>query len=54
VLTVPALGQVHGDVAEAVAGDAGGHADQLAADGRGTGSDVEGAGQAAAVRPLAR
>ena len=34
-------------MAAAVAGDAGGHADQLAADGRVTGFGVEGPGQAA-------
>jgi hypothetical protein len=44
---VPAFGQVQGDVAAAVAGDAGGDGDQLAADGRAAGFGVEGAGQAA-------
>jgi hypothetical protein len=33
VLAVPSFGQLQGDVAAAVAGDAGGDADQLAADG---------------------
>jgi hypothetical protein len=44
---VPAFGQVHGDVAAAVACDAGGDGDQLAADGRAAGFGEEGAGQAA-------
>jgi len=46
-LAVPAFGQVHGDVAAAVAGDAGGDGDQLAADGRAAGFRAEGVGQAA-------
>ena len=41
VLAVPAVGQVHGDVAAAVADDAGGDADQVAADGRAAGLRVE-------------
>jgi hypothetical protein len=45
VLVVPALGQVHGDVAAAVAGDAGGDADEVAADGRAAGFRVERPGQ---------
>jgi hypothetical protein len=44
---MPAFGQVHGDVAAAVAGDAGGDGDQLAADGRAADFGEEGAGQAA-------
>jgi len=44
---VLALGQVHGDVAAAVAGDPGSDGGQLAADGRAAGFRVEGAGQAA-------
>jgi hypothetical protein len=47
VLAVPARGQVHGDVAAAVAGDAGGDADQLATDGRAAGFRVDWPGQAA-------
>jgi hypothetical protein len=38
VLVVPGLGQVEGDVAAAVAGDAGADADQVAADGCGLAS----------------
>ena len=44
---MPALGQVHGDVAAAVAGDTGSDGDQLAADGRATGFRAEAVGQAA-------
>jgi hypothetical protein len=49
-LAVPAVRQVHGDVAAAVACDAGGDGDQLALDGRAMGSGEEGADQAARRR----
>src|SRR5215467_10899077 len=52
-LAVPALGQVQGEVAAAVPGDAGGDVDQVAADGRAARSGVspggEGAGGAGEV-----
>jgi hypothetical protein len=48
---MPAFGQVHGDVAAAVARDAGSDGDQLAADGRAAGFREEGA---PARQPAAR
>jgi hypothetical protein len=44
---VPAVGQVHGDVAAAVAGDAGGDVDEVAADGSAAGFGAGQAGQGA-------
>jgi len=41
LLAVPALGQVQGDLAAAVAGDPGGYADQVPADGGAAGGGVE-------------
>jgi len=45
VLAVPALGQVHGDVAAAMAGGAGGDVDQVTADGGAAGFVIGQAGQ---------
>jgi hypothetical protein len=47
LLTVPALGQVQGDVPSAVVGGAGGHVDEVAADGGAAGFGVGEAGQGA-------
>src|SRR5260370_2059758 len=47
VLSVQAFGQVHSEVAAAVARDAGGDADEAGADGRASGFRAEGASQAA-------
>ena len=47
VLAVPVFEQVHGEVASAVAGDPGGDADQVAAQGGGPGSGAGAAGQGA-------
>jgi hypothetical protein len=41
VFAVPAFGQVQGEVAAAMAGDTGGDADELAAQGRAAGSGVK-------------
>jgi hypothetical protein len=45
LLVVPALGQVHGDVAVAVAGGAGGDVDEVGPDGGAAGFGVGEAGQ---------
>ena len=47
MLAVPALGQVQGEAAAAVAGGAGGDGDQVAADGGGAGPGVAAAGEGA-------
>jgi hypothetical protein len=51
LLAVPALGQVHGEVAAAVPGGAAGDRDQGAADGRGPGLREDQAGQGAGRAP---
>jgi hypothetical protein len=55
VLAVPALGQVEGEVAAAVPGGAGGHGDQVAADGRGPGpGEVQGRQGAGGAQQVVR